>query len=828
MQDLPAIISRGAQQLFADDIYFAPVRHHSPACAFALKQLLAEIKPAAVLIEAPDSFNELIPLLTHTDTHPPVALLAQINYSKTGATIAGDNETLSSPDIRSGFFPFCDYSPEWIGLRDGTTLGATVAFIDLPWQEKIARANNDEQDNVENLQAERYLSHSHWLQLLAKNSGCRDHHELWDRFFEQRPPAQSSDWRTLFRDVFCWCAMARLDYEPAVLEAEQSLPRERHMASWIKYWRDKITGPIVVITGGFHTLELLGWNKAAPLPPAATKQNNSKQWLIRYGFAQLDALNHYAAGMPAPAYYQLLWEGLLAGENNPWQQAAQQLLQALVEHTRKNDLADALSTADLYAANNQAMGLAYLRGHIGPGRSELLDAVTSCFIKRESGDGYQGLMHDLLHLMRGSTLGNVPASAGSPPLVEDARHRAKAAGIKLDDSEQRNAHLDLYRKPAHRVRSRFFHLLDYLHIPFARRENGPDFYTGSRLDMLFEDWSYAWSPTVEAHLLELSSEGTSLHAVALRKLEREEQALAQQGQARSAARATQLVTRACLIGLHQRLNDLLTLVNEHLREDSSFASVVNTGHQLLTLLQAREPLELNHHPMVIKLLHKVWLASIFLLPELALCKPEQEADAIVEIIALRDFIKRAPATLAEQQIEIDSGLFHAPLKKFVHSPLCNPAIKACALALLYLDNQYAGPDIAALVVREFGPGVDVEKASSFLYGLMRTAPELLICEQTLLSAINQLVMQWSEADFIAFLPELRRAFTYLQPQETDQLARTVCTLNGSTETIFEYNQTLSEQDLHQGLQLQQALHNALVSDGLAHWLAATTNGDNQP
>lgn len=812
-QELPAIIRDAAKQLFADDVYFVPIRHHSPACAFALRQLLAEIKPAAVLIEAPDTFQELIPLLLHPDTKPPVAILAQTRENKKTATSEDDDIGDIQPEIQSAFFPLCDYSPEWIALRDGHALGAELGFIDLPWKEKIRP--DDLGLEVENLQSERYLQHSRWLQLLARNSGCRDHHELWDRFFEQKSSEELRDWKKIFTHIFYWCATARLDYEPEVLEAEASLPRERYMASWIKDWRNKITGPIVVVTGGFHTLELLNWKNTAKV--SNKKNNDDQQWLIRYGFVQLDALNYYAAGMPSPAYYQHLWESLNVQEKNPWQKATQYFLQSLVEKTRKDGLSDALSTADLYAANNQATGLAYLRGHHGPGRSDLIDAVTSCFMKRESDDGYQGLLTDLRNLMCGSRLGDIPASAGSPPLVEDARRQAKALGIKLDDSDQRKAHLDLYRKASHRARSRYFQLLNYLQIPFAYWENGPDFLAGSRLEILFEDWRHAWSPSVEARLIELSTQGVSLQAIALRKIAQEEAALSQQGQARNAARATQLVIRACLIGLHQRLPALFALVEMNLHEDAKFSSVVNAGHQLLTLLQAREPLGLEADTEVLLLLQKVWFAALFLMPGLSGCKPEDEAGCIQDLTALRDFAKRVTKIAAAKNIVIGSALMHERLGELANNPLSAASIKACAAALLYLDNQWQGADLASILAGQFGSGADVESASGFLYGLMRTAPELLLCEPALLQQINQLVTQWNDEDFIAFLPDLRQAFTYLQPQETDQLAQIICDLNGIRETVFEYHQSVSEMDLQQGLHLQLLMEQALVDDGLAHW-----------
>jgi len=56
----------------ARGLYFAPIRHHSPAC----KALLTEIRPRQVLIEAPIDFDPLIPILLDAGTRPPVAIVA--------------------------------------------------------------------------------------------------------------------------------------------------------------------------------------------------------------------------------------------------------------------------------------------------------------------------------------------------------------------------------------------------------------------------------------------------------------------------------------------------------------------------------------------------------------------------------------------------------------------------------------------------------------------------------------------------------------------------------------------------------------------------------
>ena len=193
-------------------------------------------------------------------------------------------------------------------MREGAALGARLGLIDLPWSDKAWHRDDDESDEgdardaARSLMEERHFAHSRYLNAMVSQLGCADHQELWDRLFELRTTAALGDWRAFFSDVFSWCAMARLDYEPEVLEAELSLPRERHMAAHIRRWRNEVEGPIVVVTGGFHTLELVEqWQNAKPSKAPAGKDAPDNAWLIRYSFERLDALNGYASGMPLSA-----------------------------------------------------------------------------------------------------------------------------------------------------------------------------------------------------------------------------------------------------------------------------------------------------------------------------------------------------------------------------------------------------------------------------------------------------------------------------------------------------------------------------------------------
>ena len=109
-------------------IWFAPIRHHSPACAYAVRHLIQHIQPSHILIEAPQSFQPLLPDLLSPDTVPPIAIFAQAKGQTTHST-----DSPIAPPIHSAYFPFCDYSPEWVALRTGSAQHAHVQFIDLDW-----------------------------------------------------------------------------------------------------------------------------------------------------------------------------------------------------------------------------------------------------------------------------------------------------------------------------------------------------------------------------------------------------------------------------------------------------------------------------------------------------------------------------------------------------------------------------------------------------------------------------------------------------------------------------------------------------------------------
>ena len=283
-------------------VHLVPIRHHSPACALALSALLEEVRPATVLIEGPVEYAALLPALQDPATVPPVAIL-------------------SLGERTASYYPLAEFSPEWVALRWAGEHGAEAVFID---RSACLRDDDDPCDDpcddargavARTLQAERYLARSRSLDALARRLGCRDHDEVWEQLFEDRDTADIRAWRGFFADTLAWSALARLDAGREVLDADSTHAREAVMAAAVRRHLPQADGgggkgPVVVVTGAFHTLALLdvldNTPEAAWLPEPETG-TGTQGWLIRYDFARLDSLRGYGAGMPSPGLWRRAW-----------------------------------------------------------------------------------------------------------------------------------------------------------------------------------------------------------------------------------------------------------------------------------------------------------------------------------------------------------------------------------------------------------------------------------------------------------------------------------------------------------------------------------------
>ena len=810
-------------------IHFLPIRHHSPACAYATLQALQQLQARHVLIEAPRSFNRLIADLQHPESQPPLAVLCQTEIIEQNVD-AVNRETVEQKQTRTAYYPFCDYSPEWAALRYAPEINAQVEFIDLAWSSQVEHelqtfAKQTWQSR--SLQQERYLGHSQYLQALAHKLHCRNHDELWDHLFELKSKKEMNDWQNFFHEVLVWCAMSRLDYEDSVLEADASLVREQCMLQSILECYENNKGTICVITGGFHTLALIEElakqllsEKPKKIKKIKSADQNDQAWLIRYSFDRLDALNGYASGMPSPAFYQRCWQQMMddsANEVEQRQTLTVELLSDFSRQLREQQILDS-SFITVKNATEQAMRLASLREHHLISRFDLIDACQSSFVKGSLDEGQQAFQHLLRQILSGARLGQVVQSTQTPPLLAQVYELAKIHRFKLDETTSKRAKLDVFRNQKHRLRSRFLHLLEFLQVGFAKSVSGPDFLGGGRLHLLFEEWDYAWTPHVEAQLIGLSELGSDLNTIAVQKLLQLKETFSQSGQGRSSHLAVQLLIRAALMGLHKQIPILFAEIQQYLPNDPDLDSVIQCGQKLLNLWIGKDFLAFQQQPELKGLLEQVIPSALFLLSQLATPPADQQQQILNQVLQLRNLSKQIQRVVEGEADWLTQ--FYQTLAR-LHTDWQKLDILAGAVdALRFIDGDLTEQNLQQSIQQHFGIGASPEHAVAYLSGTMQSAPELLLRYPAMAQLLNQLLLQWDEAAFVAILPDLRQAFTHFKPKETAAFAEQIAQLNDvSSLDISQYMSEVSQAEMLQGVQLNQQIQQFLVDQNLQGWLA---------
>ncbi|WP_035698681.1 DUF5682 family protein, partial [Glycomyces tenuis] len=344
-------------------------------------------------------------------------------------------------------------------LTKGRETGAAVKFIDLPaWHDAFAEVENRYSD------AERRYADA--TERLCREFAVDNTDALWDHLVEIADPEGLAE---------------RLDryFDLVRGEAEATEPdsaRERHMAEWIRAALAEDDGPVLVVCGGFHAPALrrlaeAGGPRAWPEVPGPPPDAVVGSFLVPYSFKRLDAFAGYQSGMPSPEYYQRLWDD-----------GAETAAGALVEliATRLRGKHQIVSTADLIGARGLTEGLARLRGHDRPGRTDLLDGLASALISDDLEQplpwtrrgtltaGTHPVVVEMTAALTGSRTGRLHPDTPAPPLVADVEGALERLGL----GGTRRLRLDL-TDARDLERSRALHCLRLLELPGFTRQDGP-------------------------------------------------------------------------------------------------------------------------------------------------------------------------------------------------------------------------------------------------------------------------------------------------------------------------------------------------------------------
>ncbi len=782
------------------EIMLIPVRHHSPACSCQIKKIFADWKPDAVLVEGPDNANALLPVMLHEDTRAPFAIYYA--YHDRAQRISEEQEHYKC------YYPFLDYSPELVALREAHKNRTEVSFIDLSYGDILAASAERaaEGEAPRNYNDDYLLTRNAYIERLCEKTGLRSFDEFWEKYFELNGLYEDSD--VFFSHLSTYCALARQNTPTEVLQREGCLAREQHMAARIalqalhgcgaaKKHGEAVSQKIrdtakkqriLVITGGFHTPGLKerlsdeNWGETVQYAKKIAHYVPNKDesvYLMPYSMEAADALNGYASGMPYTGFYQKIWEGLVSQEQQSYDMAVLDFLVASGKEIRKQE--GALSTYDEICAWQMAQGLAALREKPQTGAYELQDAVLSSYVKGECNMTSDMPLRTLRRLMTGTGSGALCTLADVPPIILDFQNECKKFGIRTDSTLEKEVTLSIFSSKKHRRMSRFFHRMVFLRTEFARRVKGPNLQQRTDRSLIREIWKYKYSAQVFAALIDVSVHGATMEEAIVSLVQ---ERLRQDTKADSAAI---LLTQVFEMGISSQIESVYERVHELILKDMDFYSIADAV-KFLTMMEELGTLyesDLKFGALLRTGVRKL----ITLLPGITRMQDEMLDAGMNALKLLYQITGRKGQEDTGERADFYEALYRMQEDRQIHAGL-----NGCIHGILYGGGQEDSHAVG-VACRGYLTGTREQllKTAVFFRGLFFTARDLMLMEREMLVMIDAFLGEVDEMEFMELLPQLRMAFAYFTPSETDKIARQAAGLHRRTgRELMERDEVLPE------------------------------------
>ena len=759
------VIRQAVDRVLADELYWFPVRHHSPTVARHLQSALRERRPKLVLIEGPAECTDLVRFVVDAKTRPPIALYSSYRDDDNVLGLAG--VASPSPAIPPRFpvwYPLLAYSPEYVAMKTAEEIGAAVELIDLPHaallhgaagDESVPAAPSPEQAAPE---SDRPLVESGYYQALADAAGFRSWDQAWDSLFEfGLRDAPREEFR---REMATFCAAARATSDPNRLARDGTLPRERHMWRHIqRALADRSLHPrdAMVITGGFHLLLDREDETPPPTPPPGTVYTS----VVPYSFFRVSELSGYGAGNRAPQFYQSLWE--VGPEGDVDELLARHVVAVLKRARREHE---AVSSADAISVAQHARMLAALRRRPHPILDDIHDAILTCCCKGSPLSHGQGLQRAIDAVDVGSRIGAVTPELGRLPLVADFHAQIDALELRevLEEEKRVSVRVDK-REEQGRRRAAFLHRLRFLAIPVCELAEAAG--TGASGTIFREVWRLRWSPSVETELTERSLYGDTVEAAALARLREQ---LAEDME--SAARVSARLRDALDMDLPSLADEIERACGVAVATDPRFVSLAE-GLQNLQLLRRHLAYQERRGKGLDDLVEQCFDRACFSLPEAA-SAPEAEQEAVVN--GLR--------TVAEALLGDDSGrLGRDVLVQHVRGASEAsevPFLRGAFMGML-AELRVVPPEETAALLAAYArePVERMVAAGEFLDGMLASCrTSVLLGAEHLVAAVDELLNAADHESFLVMLPRLRSAFDRLHERQRSTLADRVASRYG--------------------------------------------------
>jgi hypothetical protein len=630
-------------------------------------------------------------------------------------------------------------------------------FIDLP---HFAISGGAESPAEQRRDLDEIAPTSRLYQLLAQAAGYRSWNETWDRLFET--PRAEESYEQLRREVAIFCAAVRATTDPASLEHDGTLPRERFMWRTIQRTLAKLgikPEEAMVVCGGFHIF----MDREDKVAPPAIPEGGLSVTVAPYSYFRISELSGYGAGNRAPRFYEMCFEHHAAGRGQD--HVVIDYVVDVIKEARRNG--EALSSADAISAAQQSLMLAHLRGRRAPVLDDIHDALITCCCKGNPKTDATHLLQAIDEVNIGTRLGRVTDRVGRLPIVSDFYGQLERLEMEEVAAREKVVTLTLdKRQPVDAARSAFLHRLIFLGVELGtvQREAAP-----FGQSVFKEQWRLKWTPRIEPALMEKSLHGDTIEAAATTVLR---EALG--ANAVEAGPACRKLVQAVDMDLPQLVVQADQAAGHAIDHDDRFHSLAEALTSLLMLERYAAYRNLGKQRLK-DLLPRCFARACFAVPEVA-CVPAEQFDEVINGLL-------AMAEAVVQRTDMDADLFAVSVENAAKASNA-PFLRGAFLGVLTEMKRFTTESLAAELVAHARGSVEQQiAAGDFLHGVLKVSrTAILLGARHLVSAVDELLRTPAGDTFLSMVPRLRAAFESLHERQRDSLAGYVAELYGIAES----------------------------------------------
>lgn len=660
-----------------------------------------------VLLEAPKEAEPLLRLAADPQMVPPVALLAYV---------------ADQPE-RAAFYPFANFSPEWVAIRWATSQAVAVRCIDLPAANSLATGTS----RIPSIDA---------IGQLADVAGYDDPERWWEDVVEHRSGDPDSQSISTFEAVAEAMTAVRAG-EPNPIGVEAL--REASMRQSLR--RAQVDGfeRIAVVCGAWHVPAL-----AAPLGHAAAdaallrglaKVKVATTW-VPWTHRRLANASGYGAGVTSPGWYAHVFAMEGHESTTTWFARIAALL-------REHDIA--VSPDHLIGATRLAQTLAVMRGRPSAGLFEVVDAAKAVLAAGRLGP--LALIQE--RLVIGDEIGSVPASTPMVPLARDLVLQQKRARLK-PDAVERAIEIDV-RASTGRVRSQLLHRLWALDVPWGRPQQSRGS-TGT----FRETWTLRWEPEMSVGLIAASAYGATVEAAATARI------IERSTTATALADLTALVELALLGDLPRAVAPTIERLAGRAALDADISQLMDALAPLARVARYGDVRGTDASSLATTLDGLIVRICAGLGPAFASLDDDAAASAA-------DRLGATQAALALVDHAARHDLWPRALEGVANRHGGHGVVRGRAIRLLVDSERWSAEQAGAALSRALSGGTPAPAGAAFVEGFLAGSGTVLLHDSRLLELIDSWLGSLDAASFVDVVALLRRTFGSFELAERRQL-----------------------------------------------------------